>query len=144
MKVLYVLAISVLIISCEGPVGPAGIQGENGANGINGVNGIDGQDGVTGSQGEPGAGTRRVISGTVTSDNMSIAFPQITTDIQTIPIIDVYVCPDGFACLAIPFTIDGVVASTIFLGPEAVSLINALTLIQVFASSGIYIIVIVE
>jgi len=137
----YLIIIAMIFIACEGPVGPAGVQGENGANGINGVNGTDGQDGVAG---EPGAGTRRVISGTVTSDNMSIAFPQITTDIQTIPIIDVYVCPDGFACVAIPFTIEGVVASTIFIGPEAVSLINALTLIQFWASSGIYIIVIVE
>ena len=125
-------------------MGPPGVQGENGQNGINGIDGQDGATGSQGTQGNPGAGTRTVISGTVTSDNMNIAFPQITTDIQTIPSIDVYVCANGFACVAIPFTIDGVVASTIFIGPEAVALINALTLIQVWASSGIYIIVIVE
>ncbi|MCH7955482.1 MAG: collagen-like protein [Candidatus Marinimicrobia bacterium] len=152
----YLLIIAVIFMACEGPVGPEGIQGvmgtdgsvgENGLNGTDGTdgtNGIDGQDGEQGIQGEPGPGTRTVISGIVISDDMNITFPDITTDIQTIPIIDIYVCPDGFECLAIPVTLEGVVTSTYFIGPQVVSLVNALSLIQVWASTGIYIIVMVE
>ena len=134
-------------MACEGPAGIQGVTGPDGVdgqNGLNGTDGIDGQDGEQGIQGEPGPGTRTVISGVVISDDMNITFPDITTDIQTIPIIDIYVCPDGFECLAIPVTVEGVVTSTYFLGPQVVSLVNALSLIQVWASTGIYIIVMVE
>ena len=143
----YLLIIAVIFMACEGPAGIQGVTGPDGVdgqNGLNGTDGIDGQDGEQGIQGEPGPGTRTVISGVVISDDMNITFPDITTDIQTIPIIDIYVCPDGFECLAIPVTVEGVVTSTYFLGPQVVSLVNALSLIQVWASTGIYIIVMVE
>ena len=143
----YLLIIAVIFMACEGPAGIQGVTGPDGVdgqNGLNGTDGIDGQDGEQGIQGEPGPGTRTVISGIVTSDDMNITFPDITTDIQTIPIIDIYVCPDGFECLAIPVTLEGVVTSTYFIGPQVVSLVNALSLIQVWASTGIYIIVMVE
>ena len=143
----YLLIIAVIFMACEGPAGIQGVTGPDGVdgqNGLNGTDGIDGQDGEQGIQGQPGPGTRTVISGVVISDDMNITFPDITTDIQTIPIIDIYVCPDGFECLAIPVTVEGVVTSTYFLGPQVVSLVNALSLIQVWASTGIYIIVMVE
>ena len=135
MKVAYILLIPLLLVACEGPVGPVGEQG---------IMGIDGTDGQQGIQGEPGAGTRTVYTGALTSDDMNIFFPDITTDIQTIPIIDVYACPTGFECAALPFTIEGVVTSTYFLGPQTVSLITLLSLVQVWASTGTYIIVMVE
>ncbi|TFB11835.1 collagen-like protein [Candidatus Marinimicrobia bacterium MT.SAG.3] len=144
MKVAYILLIPLLLVACEGPVGPAGDQGIMGITGVDGIDGIDGTDGQQGIQGEPGAGTRTVYTGALTSDDMNIFFPDITTDIQTIPIIDVYACPTGFECAALPFTIEGVVTATYSLRPETVNLKNLLSLVQIWASTGIYIIVMVE
>ena len=141
MKKIYVLAIPFLLIACEGPEGPVGGQGIMGITGTDGIDGVDGQQGI---QGEPGPGTRTVYTGALTSDDINIFFPDITTDIQTLPIIDVYACPTGFECAALPFTIEGVVTATYFLRPETVNLKNLLSLVQIWASTGIYIIVMVE
>lgn len=42
---LFVAAISLLLVSCEGPEGPMGPRGYDGYDGLDGKDGIDGKDG---------------------------------------------------------------------------------------------------
>ena len=141
MKIIYVLVIPFLLIACEGPVGPAGEPGEIG------VAGIDGSDGAQGIQGEPGPGTRTVITGPVTSDNMFITINGLTE--ASPPAIDVFVCPPTIACIPLPFTVflGGVAAySTNFqLTNGGIWLNNAKSMYEAAGqASGIYVIVMVE
>ena len=99
----YLIMLSVLFISCEGPIGPAGDQGIQGITGQEGVDGIDGTDGTDGEQGVPGPGTRTLMSGPVASDEMFIAISGLT--ISDMPSMDVLICPFNFACVPLPYTV---------------------------------------
>ncbi|MCH8929258.1 MAG: collagen-like protein [Candidatus Marinimicrobia bacterium] len=136
-------------MSCEGPLGPTGeqgIQGIAGQDGTVGTDGIDSDDGAQGPQGVPGPGTRLVLSGEITSDDMVINIPTLALNSLDIPSLDVYVCPTGFECVPLPVTFlneEGLVATAYFLGNSTIRLIRGLILVNTFASTGNYIIILV-
>ena len=87
---------------------------------------------------------RTAIAGVIDSDVMEITIPGLSVGDGVIPVMDVYVCPTGLKCLPVPFTLEGVVSSTYFLSTTTITLFNALSLLREFASTGAYIIIIVE
>lgn len=144
MRNLLILVLTMFLFSCEGPIGPAG---EQGIQGITGQEGVDGADGTDGQQGEPGPGTRTVMSGPVASDEMFIAISGLTT--SDLPVMDVLICPLGFACIPLPFTVfvSGVASFTTSFQPTNTGtwLFNAKLLYQAAGTaSATYIIVMVE
>ena len=152
MKKIYVFAIPFLLIACEGPEGPVGGQGImgitgtdgiDGIDGINGTNGADGQDGDQGIQGEPGPGTRTVYTGNIISDDMRISVPGLS--INDPPSVDVFICPVGFECIALPLTFTFGVIALYSITTNQVHLVNMLSAVTVLTSlGGTYVIVIIE
>jgi hypothetical protein len=69
-KLLFILASTLILAACEGPMGPPGPQGLPGAPGQNGQDGRDGQNGYNGKDGEGTNWTRRKI--TINPDSWTV------------------------------------------------------------------------
>lgn len=115
---LFLIIISLTLLSCEGPVGPKGdsvkgsagqpgeqgLQGGEGEEGSTGQQGDQGIQGLQGDQGESGIKQRTIYTGFLDSDSFNIKLIIPNFDLNDIPLINVYACNDshGIGCHTVP------------------------------------------
>lgn len=147
----YLILLSLLVISCEGPTGPVGEQGPSGEGigipGPQGEQGEQGIQGIQGEQGESGSISIRVLTGAIVFNTQTI---NIAFSMSRPPLINVYVCEPSFSepadpCIALPFTKinpDGSAFTVSYeISTNAITIFNADDLVSTIQHNGTYMIV---